>query len=53
MMNEEDRPQIGQVFEKNGQEYRVTAIAEHCIIGTLVSVTGQPSHHSEITKVRR
>lgn len=46
-----ERPALGRFFFHQGARYQVSAIYENGVVGTLVSVTGEPRKWTDITTV--
>ena len=44
---------MGQLFNHNNDQWRVTAVTENFIIATRASVTGEPMCPSDVIKVMR
>lgn len=47
-MNNE-RPMLDELFQRNGEWFRISAIGPRVIVGTLNSVVGTPTCHKQIT----
>lgn len=45
--------QMDKLFERDGHQWRVTAITEHFIIATRASVEGEPIRASDVIKVMK
>lgn len=45
--------QMDELFERDGDMWRVTATAEHFIIATRASVEGEPVRSSDVVKVMK
>ena len=43
------RPNIGDLFEHAGKQFRVSAIAPTVLVGTLTSIEGTPTDPTQIT----